>query len=48
MTILDQAGAENLLGRGDMLFALSQGNVERLQGFYVASDELGDFLEGYL
>lgn len=46
MTILDQAGAENLLGRGDMLFALSQGHVERLQGFYVSSDELIAYLSG--
>lgn len=44
MTILDQAGAENLLGRGDMLFALSQGNVKRLQGFYMSSDELIEYL----
>ncbi|HOT91747.1 MAG TPA: DNA translocase FtsK [Anaerolineae bacterium] len=41
MTILDQAGAENLLGRGDMLSVLSQGNVERLQGYYISPDELG-------
>jgi len=46
MTILDQPGAENLLGRGDMLFLLSQGNVERLQGFYISSDELTRFLDG--
>ena len=46
MTILDQSGAENLLGRGDMLFLLSQGNVERLQGFYISSDELTRFLDG--
>jgi len=44
MTILDQSGAENLLGKGDMLFALSQGNVERLQGFYVGSDALVEYL----
>jgi len=43
MTILDQPGAENLLGRGDMLF-LSKGKVERLQGFYVSPDELAGYL----
>lgn len=47
MTILDQAGAENLLGRGDMLFALSQGHIERLQGFYVNSNDLTALLEGH-
>jgi hypothetical protein len=46
MTILDQSGAENLLGRGDMLF-LSEGKVERLQGFYIRSAELTEFLSRY-
>ena len=44
MTILDQAGAENLLGRGDMLFVLSSGSSERLQGFYVSPDDLERYL----
>ncbi|HIQ05918.1 MAG TPA: DNA translocase FtsK, partial [Anaerolineae bacterium] len=39
MTVLDQAGAENLLGKGDMLF-LAHGQVERLQAFYIAPAEL--------
>jgi DNA segregation ATPase FtsK/SpoIIIE-like protein len=43
MTVLDQSGAENLLGRGDMLF-LQEGQVERLQGFFVGPDELDDFI----
>jgi DNA segregation ATPase FtsK/SpoIIIE-like protein len=43
MTILHQPGAENLLRRGDMLF-LSEGKVERLQGFYVNQDELAGYL----
>jgi len=46
MTILDQPGAENLLGRGDMLF-LAGGTVERLQGFYVSPDELACFLSAH-
>lgn len=33
-TILDENGAENLLGRGDMLIK-TNGEVERLQGFYI-------------
>jgi len=44
MTILDQTGAENLLGRGDMLFK-REGTTERLQGFYVETDQLVNFLE---
>lgn len=43
MTILDQPGAENLLGRGDMLFS-NKGQVERLQGFYISPDELAAVL----
>jgi len=46
MTILDQPGAENLLGRGDMLF-LAGVTVERLQGFYVSPDELACFLSAH-
>ncbi|MBC7228427.1 MAG: DNA translocase FtsK [Thermoflexales bacterium] len=43
MTILDQPGAENLLGKGDMLFRSSEG-IERLQGFYIKPTELTEFL----
>lgn len=43
MIILDQTGAENLLGRGDLLF--KRGNeVIRLQGFYLSAEELEQFL----
>ncbi len=39
-TILDQPGAEKLLGNGDMLF-LAQGQaIERLQGSYMSEDEV--------
>ncbi|MBN2267713.1 MAG: DNA translocase FtsK [Candidatus Babeliaceae bacterium] len=44
MTILDQSGAENLLGRGDLLFKKSTG-ITRLQGFYLSTEELDRFLE---
>lgn len=40
-TILDQAGAEKLLGRGDMLFTSAElAKPRRLQGAFVSSDEL--------
>jgi DNA segregation ATPase FtsK/SpoIIIE-like protein len=32
--MLDEAGAEKLLGKGDMLFASDRG-IDRLQGFLV-------------
>ena len=49
-TILDQMGAEKLLGRGDMLF-LPPGGSEpiRLHGAYVSLDEINgilDFIQG--
>jgi S-DNA-T family DNA segregation ATPase FtsK/SpoIIIE len=39
-TILDQSGAERLLGRGDMLFLESGATPVRLQGNYVSDDEI--------
>ncbi|USG67125.1 DNA translocase FtsK [Brevibacillus ruminantium] len=39
-TILDQSGAERLLGRGDMLFLESGTTPIRLQGNYVSDDEI--------
>lgn len=38
-TILDTGGAEQLIGRGDMLFS-SGGNIERLQCAYIDTTEL--------
>jgi hypothetical protein len=46
MIILDRPGAENLLGRGDMLFA-NQQQIERLQGFYVSSADLEQYLQRF-
>jgi DNA segregation ATPase FtsK/SpoIIIE, S-DNA-T family len=41
-TILDQVGAEKLIGDGDMLFLpSSQGKPSRLQGCYVSEKEIG-------
>jgi len=39
-TILDQSGAERLLGRGDMLFLESGAVPLRLQGNFVSDDEI--------
>lgn len=44
-TILDQAGAEKLLGRGDMLFKPSSGKVKRLHGPYLSEDEVQKIVE---
>ena len=47
-TILDQAGAENLLGMGDMLFSHGSGFPLRVHGAFVADDEVHrvvDFLK---
>ena len=38
-TILDQIGAETLMGRGDMLFMTAKG-IERVQGCYMTNDEI--------
>ncbi|MCP4369399.1 MAG: DNA translocase FtsK, partial [Deltaproteobacteria bacterium] len=42
-TILDRPGAENLLGRGDMLISVN-GKIQRLQGYNVSYDELTQLL----
>ncbi len=39
-TILDAQGAEQLIGKGDMLFKLSDGRLLRAQGSYIADDEI--------
>jgi S-DNA-T family DNA segregation ATPase FtsK/SpoIIIE len=50
-TILDQKGAEKLLGRGDMLFlAPNQSELQRLHGPYVSDGEIQrvtDFLRAW-
>jgi S-DNA-T family DNA segregation ATPase FtsK/SpoIIIE len=40
MTIIDSAGADKLLGRGDMLFAESGKPQIRVQGAYISDDEI--------
>ena len=39
-TILDTAGAEKLLGQGDMLAVVSDSQVERLQSAYITEEEV--------
>ncbi len=45
-TIIDQAGAENLLGRGDMLYSpTDQPEPTRIQGAYVTNEEVEAVVE---
>ena len=45
-TILDQGGAEKLLGRGDMLFLpMGENAPERVQGAYVSDEELQSIVD---
>ncbi len=39
-TILDDAGAENLIGKGDMLFRSKDGLLVRAQGAWISDDEI--------
>ncbi len=43
-TILDAAGAENLLGKGDMLLSWND-QKRRLQGFYISEHDLSELVE---
>jgi DNA segregation ATPase FtsK/SpoIIIE-like protein len=42
--VLDQGGAENLLGRGDMLFRRPSGQILRLQGTFIGEVEIQEYL----
>lgn len=39
-TILDAQGAENLIGKGDMLFKSKEGELIRAQGAWISDDEI--------
>ena len=39
-TILDDSGAENLIGKGDMLFRTAQGQLIRAQGAWISDPEI--------
>ena len=43
-TILDRAGAEDLLGKGDMLM-MTDSDIIRMQGFYISEEQLLGFIE---
>ncbi|MDD6060475.1 MAG: DNA translocase FtsK [Ruminococcus sp.] len=43
-TILDMSGAENLLGKGDMLM-VTENDTKRLHGLYISEAELEEFIE---
>lgn len=42
-TILDASGAEDLLGKGDMLYSFN-GELKRLQGLFIDEIDLGEYL----
>jgi len=44
-TILDQVGAEHLLGRGDMLYKPSGGRLQRLHGPFLSDEEVQSVVE---
>ena len=45
-TVLDSAGAERLIGRGDMLFAPPEGGTsQRIQGVFVRDDEIREVVD---
>ena len=47
-TILDEGGAENLIGKGDMLFRTAEGILIRAQGAWISDPEIAritDFIE---
>lgn len=44
-TILDSPGAEDLIGRGDMLFRTSEGLLLRAQGSYISDGEISRVVE---
>ncbi len=46
-TILDEPGAENLIGRGDCLFLSSAGELMRLHGAYIEDDKIKEILSPY-
>lgn len=46
--VLDVPGAENLLGRGDLLFRRPSGELIRLQAPFMAEEEMQHYLAGQL
>ena len=44
-TMLDQIGAEKLLGNGDMLFMMSGKSLERMQGAFISNAEIKSVID---
>jgi S-DNA-T family DNA segregation ATPase FtsK/SpoIIIE len=44
-TILDDTGAEDLIGRGDMLYKTSEGLLLRAQGSYISDEEINRVID---
>ncbi|GAB6887703.1 hypothetical protein JCM13304A_12010 [Desulfothermus okinawensis JCM 13304] len=44
-TILDNMGAENLLGKGDMLFKPPAGRIQRIHGAYISDGEINRIIK---
>ncbi len=44
-TILDESGAESLIGKGDMLFRTAEGILLRAQGAWIGDDEISRITE---
>jgi len=44
-TILDAAGAQDLIGRGDALFLASDGQLKRIHGAYIDDKKIAEFLQ---
>jgi S-DNA-T family DNA segregation ATPase FtsK/SpoIIIE len=42
--VLDTPGAENLLGRGDMLFRRSSGEIVRLQAPFMGEEQMQSYI----
>ena len=46
-TILDETGAEDLLGRGDMILKTESKQI-RIQGVYISEEELSEYINSYI
>ena len=46
-TILDTTGAEDLVGRGDALFLAATGELTRIHGAYISTEEIDEILKPF-
>ncbi len=47
LTILDETGAEELLGRGDMVLK-TESKQTRIQGVFISEEELSEYVSNYI